>query len=258
MESPLDMNPIDLDTVHDLLVDVEESLAILNCRTGDRVESWHLAGLTTAFLELYGGHIHYGSPEARELGVPPKLANSLIKPNAEMRLADAIILGNRLRSRLVTLESELGGSYQAPEPTPSAGAKDDITPDLGYDAGAFASSPAGWAPVPLVGPTKVRISQLSQLLEDIVYSMRSSNLPSEERALSELERAQLITMLETVLQVLKAPMIERSLLQKCGEWLSRAGKRVAQRKTEETLGTLADKAGQELTDLIEKFPWPNG
>lgn len=246
---------LSIDEVHYLISDVEESLSLLKGQTGDIAESWRLAGLTSAFLELYGGHIHYGSPEARELGVPPKLANALFKENAKIRLSDAIILGNRLLSKLHTLESEFGGEFREREPDPPATEKAESDAVFDKASGGPSEYPSAWAIVPSAGPIKLKIAQISQLLDDIAYAVRSSNLPESERALSDIERAQLIAVLETVLKLLKAPMVERGLLQKCGDWLAQTSKRVAQKQSEETLGSLAEKAFHELREFIDQFPW---
>ena len=246
---------LDLEDVHRLLDFVEGSLEELGSNNEDRVGTSETNGLAIAFLELYDGFLDYGSPEARELGVPPKLAKSLIKPGATLLRSDAIILGNRLRSLLRTLEGQLGTPIEPKEPTADSSSapsdQADSTPTT------IRGGPAVWALIPHSNTIKTKTAQLAQLLDDIIYAMRSSNLPEEDRALSDIERAQLIAVLETAISLLKAPMVERGLMLKCSDWLKRTVARVRQRKAEETLGSLADKGVEDLGDLIDQIPWDN-
>ncbi len=79
-------------------------------------------------------------------------------------------------------------------------------------------------------------------------------MPPEQQALTQLERAQLITILETTLAVLKAPMVETGLLKKAGKALSRVVRKAAEKKVEEGLGSLADMASNEIADVLNHLP----
>lgn len=244
-----------LDEVHDLLDAVEESLTQLSSRTENDVGPYETAGLATAFLALYDGFLDYGSSEARELGVPPKLAKSLLKPGARMARHDAMILGSRLRSLLRTLEGQLGAPIEPR--TEEQGSSEKVADALNASVSTKPEAPSSWAVVPQVTMVKAKAAQVAQLLDDIVYAVRASNLPEEDRALSDIERAQLIAVLETAISLLKAPLVERGLLLKCSDWLKRTAARVGQRKAEESLGSLADKGVEDLGDLIDQIPWDN-
>lgn len=76
-------------------------------------------------------------------------------------------------------------------------------------------------------------------------------------ALTEIERAQLIAVLETVLAVLRAPMAERSILKKAKGMLGGVTKRVAEKQAEQGLGEAAGTAREWLSDILNSI-WPPG
>ena len=92
------------------------------------------------------------------------------------------------------------------------------------------------------------------LLDEVIQRTRGANVPPEQQALTQLERAQLITILETTLAVLKAPMVETGLLKKAGKALSRVVRKAAEKKVEEGLGSLADMASNEIADVLNHLP----
>ena len=61
--------------------------------------------------------------------------------------------------------------------------------------------------------------------------------------------AQIIAVLETALNMLKAPLVEKSLLKKAAENLSEVGRKTAQEKSEVALGKLADLAWKQIIKL---------
>ncbi|WP_417497205.1 hypothetical protein [Maricaulis sp.] len=247
----------DLDEVHDLLEGVEFSQSQLKSSDSEFADHIDLSGITTAVLVLYGGHVDYGSPEAKQLGVPPKLINSLIKPSVKILRQDALVLANRLHSQLRSLEGELApdGVVTAPEERrPSQSAAEPSGP-TNSGQNPIRVKATQWAAPPTSTNIKQKIFEVSALLDDIVYFVRASNQPDDERALTEIERTQLIAVLETALSILKAPLLEKGLLEKCRDLLKRAARRTAENKVEETLGTLADKGVDDIADLIDQIPW---
>ncbi len=111
----------------------------------------------------------------------------------------------------------------------------------------------GWVAVPNNAHIKQKILTVSVLLESIIEQASHSNYPEDQRAISAIERAQLIAVLETVLALLKAPMVERAIIKKTDGLLSRVARKVAEKKTEEGLGGLADLAREQLGNLIDMF-----
>jgi hypothetical protein len=60
-----------------------------------------------------------------------------------------------------------------------------------------------------------------------------------------------VAVLETVLHVLKAPMVEKSLLSKAQEALKRVAERTAEKKAEQGLGNAASQGARMLRDLLK-------
>jgi hypothetical protein len=57
--------------------------------------------------------------------------------------------------------------------------------------------------------------------------------------------------LEAALVVLKTPVVEKGLLKKAYEGLTRASKKAAEKQAEEGIGSAASEAGRLLLDLIK-------
>jgi len=68
--------------------------------------------------------------------------------------------------------------------------------------------------------------------------------------LTDIERAQLIAILETTLAVLKGPMVEPGLLKKAARIAKDIAERTAKKKVEEGLGVALGYAGKKLFDLL--------
>ena len=99
------------------------------------------------------------------------------------------------------------------------------------------------------GEVGVIIAELTQLLDRVIRTAKTSNLPQNTRSFTELEMAQIIAVLETALNMLKAPLVEKSLLKKAAENLSEVGRKTAQEKSEVALGKLADLAWKQIIKL---------
>ena len=100
---------------------------------------------------------------------------------------------------------------------------------------------------------KEKILLLSTTLEETLELIINSNLPEDMRAISELERAQLVALLQTTLQMLKAPLVEKGLLRKLAEITGEISKKTAHKKAEQGLGSMLDRAGALLVDLLSRL-----
>jgi hypothetical protein len=96
----------------------------------------------------------------------------------------------------------------------------------------------------------MKIGAVASILDSIIEQVRHSNLPSAEQALTELERRQLIAILETTLAVLKSPLAERGLLKKAKSALEQAAMKSVEKGAQEGLGQLMGAAGSRLHDLL--------
>nr|WP_049961971.1 hypothetical protein [Methylobacterium sp. B34] len=104
---------------------------------------------------------------------------------------------------------------------------------------------------------KAKIAALSSLLDSIISRIEGSNAPPDQQVLTQLERNQLIAILETALAVLKAPMVERGLLKRLKQTLGNTAAKAAETEAEQGLGKMAELAAQWLGDVLSSL-WPPG
>ena len=94
------------------------------------------------------------------------------------------------------------------------------------------------------------IMAVTELLEEAVLLAKANNLPEDQAALTDIERAQLIAILETTLAMLKAPMVEPGLLKKTATIAKEIAQRTAKKKAEDALGTGLGYAAKKIAELI--------
>jgi hypothetical protein len=111
-----------------------------------------------------------------------------------------------------------------------------------------ASEAADWVKVP--NSVHAMIGNISRLLSNVVVLARGTNVP--DSALSPIERAELIAVLETALLMLKAPLVEKGFLKRLKSTLSDVSKRVAERQVELALSAACAAAGSALGPLLLK------
>jgi hypothetical protein len=180
-----------------------------------------------------------------------------------IRIRDAQIIADRIRSYLRSLdqrtdnnddfivdETELVDELLSSDSKPQAEA---ATIQISANSLSFSFSAERWALIGSSGDAKAKIHAISHLLESIVEQSRSSNLPPEDQILTELERKQLIALLETVLAVLKAPMVEKSLLRRAGETLQRTAASAAEKGVQKGVGNLAEIAAQKIGEFLSSI-----
>ena len=97
---------------------------------------------------------------------------------------------------------------------------------------------------------KQKIGAISALLDSIIEQIGGSNAPPEEQALTEIERAELIAILETALHVLRAPMVEKGLLKKAQSILKRGADKAVEKGVQEGVGSLMHAARERIGELI--------
>jgi len=94
------------------------------------------------------------------------------------------------------------------------------------------------------------IEELIPLLREVMDRATTTNLPTQDRAMSASERAQLIAILETAIQVLQAPMLEKSLLKKAKDAMEKGALSAIEKGVENTFSFLAGIAVGKLSDFI--------
>ena len=238
------MHELPLEDVHRLIDEVEEGLK--------RIESWDREGpipvswmseISIALIEVFGGGTAYTD---NDLGISPAVLSKFIKGRGTIPKHIARRVADRLRSYLRS---------QDQASTAAAAATLDATeaPDSAEFQGRVSNEMiAGerWIFVHRSSDTQRRISIIAALLDTIVEQVKGANAAPEDQILSELERQQLIAILETALNVLKSPMIESGILKKAQGMLKKGAEDAAQKGAQQGLGKIMESAGARIVELL--------
>lgn len=108
-----------------------------------------------------------------------------------------------------------------------------------------------WKVVRLTEDLQAKITEIARLIAEVIEHATTTNLPPDQRALSDIERAQLIAILRTALKVLESPMMEKGLLKKAAAMVKRAAGKAAEKQVELALNTSATMLGLALFDFIK-------
>jgi hypothetical protein len=92
---------------------------------------------------------------------------------------------------------------------------------------------------------------LSSSVNRVIIAQTSrANAPQDEQILTDIERRQLIAILETALNVLRSPLVERGLLKKARRVLVKGAESAAKKGVQEGLGVLMHSASARIAELI--------
>jgi hypothetical protein len=67
-----------------------------------------------------------------------------------------------------------------------------------------------WIDVRISSDVQMKIGAISPLLDSIIVQTKGANEPPDQQILTEIERKQLIAILETALNVLRSPLVEKA------------------------------------------------
>lgn len=194
--------------------------------------------------DLVGYSTAYGSDLAVQLRVDASTLNKFAKFRGTVTAHTARALADRVRSYLRSLDQ--GSPKPRPETKQPRAQHAMPPPDPVIPA-------EEWRFVQIAPGTKTRIAAISALLDTIIVRLAKTNLPAEEQVLSEIERAQLIAILETALQILKAPIMEPGMLKKAQDSLKRLASKTAEKQAETGLGSAASEGARQLWELIKSL-----
>jgi hypothetical protein len=228
------------DQLHEWLDTLEAAASELASETVELVDAGDYAEVGGVVNDLMSYRSAYDDPLPKVLRLPPTLVRRFQKFSGKVTLKEAQMLVDRLRTYLRSMD-QLG-----PEPKETSDALVIASPFL-----AKAAFPAiEWRSVPRTSEVKTQIAQVSQILDEIVSRIQRSNNSPAEQYLTEIERQQLIAILQTTLAVLKAPIIEKGLLLKARAALQDAAVKAGEKRVEEFVNALAGQGVGWLTDLI--------
>jgi hypothetical protein len=107
----------------------------------------------------------------------------------------------------------------------------------------------GWITNPLLNDQQ-RLELLHQQLLDVVSYLKGANSFSDVPELDQHWRDTLIDILETILRMLRAPLVERSLLEKAGTMLKESAQKVTSDSSAGFFGGLAGVAALKLLEML--------
>ena len=245
---------ISLDRLHEILEEIPIDLELIieiKDMGEDFVGPYQVPFLSEACQDIFGYWSAYGTDIPRSLTMPPKLINNFIKDFDDVHVDDAKMMAERLISYLKSIEGQVAAKQLGSTSGVLRQSKDSSGENLRREMeNAFNNVEAGWIVLERSDEVGVIIAELSGLLGRIIRTAKTSNLPQNARSFSELEMAQIIAILETALNMLKAPLVERGLLKKAADKLSDVGRKTAEKKTEAALGKLADLGAKLILKLL--------
>jgi hypothetical protein len=234
-----------IEEIHEMLDSVEISLTRL------RSANLHSKPMPVSFISDAVSAIYDLDNEGvlGSAGISRTLAIKL--KNLEGKLPANVMLASleRVRTYLRRIESEFGDGNRSTAEDRRITELDTIV-----DQNPPKSVPVQsevWVYVQPISRVKELISELSDLLEEVSLLAKTTNLPERQAALSDIERAQLIALLETTLLVLKAPMVESGLLKKLGTTMADATKKAAEKQVEQGMAGAMQTAIPLVRDLLK-------
>jgi hypothetical protein len=234
---------LSLEEIHEMLDGIERSLSRL------KAANLHNKIMPMSYIpEAYSVHADLDlNGVLHSIGLNQSVANKLKNIDAKLRAPVMIAALSRTRSYLRMLESEYGEHGPSEHPNLDRALQEAVEANPPQPIKVWAEQ---WVYVKQGSRAKQLISDVSELLDEAVLLAKSTNLPEDQAALTDIERAQLIAILETALTLLKAPMLEPGLLKKTARVANEVAQKTARTKVEEGLGVGLSFAAKKLWELI--------
>lgn len=226
-----------IDQLYDIIDMLDDDIRELEGVGRERVEVFRYKGIFEAvsFLD--------------EIGMSNRLGLSHMDLDKFQRMSgvvDSAVL-RQLTGRLKSLLREAEGTILAIAATPTAPIASQLKePSIAGQAVRITA--VEWVQNDRDKNAKL-IADLSELLDEAIVRARGTNLPPEKTALSAFQRKTLIDMLETALQMLKAPLVEKGLLKKLAEAAGEGAVAAIKKGSEVGLGI----ALKRLWELLAQF-----
>jgi hypothetical protein len=215
----------DYEEIHEWLDYLDEAMVELAETKQKLVDVGHFANVGWIVYELDDG-----VDLAHVLRVPPPVVRTFKSFGGTVSLKDARILVDRLRSHVKSMDQAGPPARENPDEKLVVVER----PTLKFEA-------FEWRSIPRERDVKDKIAEISRLLDDIITGVKRPNNSPDSQYLSDVERQQLIAVLETTLAILKAPVMEKGLFLKARDMLQKASVKAEERA--------AQKIGEASTDL---------
>jgi hypothetical protein len=239
------MFELPLRDIHRLLDTIENVRSDLSQIQARDVQVADLPDLCMVTLEVLGW-TNTAYMETK-LGINPSILSKFVKMRGKVPLHVARSVADRLRTYLKSEDqafpdqkkSDVPRSRRRSEPRPKK-----------RESKTVAVVGERWVAVYDNSDIKIKIGAIASLLDSIVEQTVRANAPPENQILTKIEREQLIAILETALNVLRSPMVEKGLLKKAQGVLKRGAESAAERGVQLGLGMLMESAGARISELI--------
>lgn len=237
------MYELPIEDVHRLIDDVEEAMRAIDRASTDSIQIQQIPELSAVVLELLGWtNTAYVE---NELSINPSVLNKFVKMRGVIRKSLAKKVADRLRSFLKSQDQ----AFQQPGAKQAPRSEQETKPSARATVGdTFAGEQ--WITVRTSSETQMKIGAISSLLDSIIVQTKGANEPPDQQILTAIERKQLIAVLETALNVLRSPIVEKGLLRKTQGILKKGAESAAEKGVQQGLGKLMDGAGARITELI--------
>jgi hypothetical protein len=236
-----------IEDVHRLLEGLDSLLSTLRSSYAERFQIDDLPELFETVIELDGWrNTQYLQTK---VGINGSLLNQILKMKGPIRRGEAIQIADRLRSYLRSHDQRSAPRPSRPKAKKKKEAKPPATPSPAKRTRAVFVGEQ-WVAVRTSNDVKMKISAIASLLDTIVDQIKHSNAPPEDQLLTDIDRQQLIAILETALHVLRAPLVEKGLLKKTEGVLKKGAESAAEKGVQQGLGKLMEGAGTRIMELI--------
>ena len=209
------MNEHPLDDVHRLIDTTEVAIRRIGAHTTRLVDVTDIPELSEVILEVLGwSNTAYIE---NTMSINPAMLSKFVKMRGTVTKSEASKLADRIRSFLKSqdqasqprsvLEKPKAKPPREPRPVTVAGEQ--------------------WVAVKVTSEIKLKIGAIASLLDSIIQQTTHTNAPEDQQFLTDIERRQLIAILETALNVLRSPLVERGLLRKARGVLTKGAESAA-------------------------------
>lgn len=232
-----------------LLEELEQAKIELASERRSKFNPAEYPNLCLAVSEVLGWSSTAYTDLPAAIGISATLLNKFVKMRGEVATHTARTMVDRLRTYVKSLD----GVTAPNRPEDSEQASPPKSKTKQPAKGTFKITAQEWALVQRPSNIAKQITAISCLLDNIVFQVQNSNLPDAEQVLTEIERQQLIAILETTLSVLKAPLVEKGLLSRTVDALKSTAASATEKGVQVGVGSMASEAIRRLTDLLSQW-----
>jgi hypothetical protein len=144
-----------------------------------------------------------------KLGIDPSVLSKFVKMRGKVPLHVARAVAERLRTYLRSEDQAFARRKQ------SAKKKERTLPEKENverrTVAVALMRGEQWVAVGENSEIKIKIGVIASLLDSIIDQTKHANVPPDQQIMSDIEKQQLIAILETALNVLRSPLVEKGL-----------------------------------------------